>query len=467
MRAPRWPFLILILTPFILLFIARVIFGFNGLYGQDAHRYYQFSLELEQYFSNGIHPGDFRWPVLYPLSGLLLKTLTGFPADLALQLLSTIALAVSGWFAFKILLLKGLHEASAFLLVMSFLILCPQLVVGASLCMSDMYGMMWLVLTWYCYFRFRADGHLWSGVLVGLFSALAVFSRYPVFFLIAWPAAHTLILLMKRKNPAILLFITLAALAMLPELLLQDTSKSVGGSYLLNHWSLEHLFSNTFETVDGVQKYRFINLVYISYPFWHPAFFLALLLFALINFSKLKRPSVAVALLVSVGVYLLFLGGIPLQNRRFFLPSIPLIFILLAPVFTEISWKSMKTRVSLILAVILQITVSGWYFKEYLQINQFERQLAADMQPYQGNALYAFYWDTALKSYSPGFQFYNLWEQTYQDFVPGDLVLFNPEGLQEQWEETAVMQNWDYLQQNYSLTVKEQWPNGWKLYEVR
>ena len=61
------------LIVFVLLFFVIVRFGlgFNGLYGQDAHEYLRFGKALYQFFLTGTNPGDYIWPVNFPLYGAI------------------------------------------------------------------------------------------------------------------------------------------------------------------------------------------------------------------------------------------------------------------------------------------------------------------------------------------------------------------------------------------------------------
>ena len=67
-------------------FIMYRILNFNGLYGQDAHEYYRYSLALANFLTGGPDTEPFFWPVLYPAIGAILSIV--FPNILSLQILS-------------------------------------------------------------------------------------------------------------------------------------------------------------------------------------------------------------------------------------------------------------------------------------------------------------------------------------------------------------------------------------------
>lgn len=458
---------ILLLLPLLGLIIVRFFFDFNGLYGQDAHRYFQFVGELEAYLNDGKSLGEFHWPIFYPLSGLCLKWIIGCKADLALQIVSSLSLGVSGFFLHKILAGKS---ARAWVFTLIFFIICPQLLVGSVINMSDMYSMMWVTLCWYSWFRFRQNGHGRWGFWMTLFGAFATISRYPAFLLVMLPLIHTFVNLLKEKDLKALLMPVIFMVGLLPELLLHPTFQSVSGSYQLNHWSLVNWFKSYFETNDGVQNYRFINLVYVTYPFWHPAYFLAGIGLMIIAWLRFGFAKIHWVIPMSILVYLLFIGGIEFQNRRFFILVFPLLMIMFYQTGFYLALKSISRKALITMAsllVVVQLGISAYYLKPYLEINQFERQLAENLQAYQGKKLYAFYWDLALQSYNLQFEYFNLWQEPIDKVKSGDLVLFNPDDLEQQWQGTTVMENWQKLSREEELLLIEKWENGWQLYEVK
>ena len=99
--------------------------------------------------------------------------------------------------------------------------------------------------------------------------------------------------------------------------------------------------------------------------------------------------------------------------------------------------------------------------------NTFEVQMTQKMQPHQGNILYSFDVDVALKGRSLVFDYQNLWEKEYPSFEIGALVLFHPTKFSTQWKDKNPMINWKYLQKKYALKIIQQGPQGWILYEIQ
>jgi len=460
--------LVLFLLPLVFMEVAHLAFHFNGLYGQDAHRYFQFVGELKRYFQEGISPGEFHWPVLYPLCGLMVKSVLGINAALALQLISATSLGVSGVLVFKII--NAESSVKSFLFVLVFLTFCPQLLVASVLCMSDLFSMMWVLLSWFFYLKWkREDWLVWLFGFVAA-AALATISRYPAFLLVVIPLGHVFLKLFKAKDWRILLIPVLFLVFCLPELVLHPTWESVSGSYQLNHWSVTNWFKSYFETNDGRQQYRFINLIYIIYPFWHPAYFFTGIVLVAFSVFKFSSKNGIWILPISIAVYLLFLGGVEFQNRRFFVLVFPLILIWMYQLGFREMLKKVSDKVVFIFTFtigVVHLSIAGYYFTPHLELNQFERQLTVDLKPYEGNKLYCFYWDLALKSYGSNFDFHNLWEGKVKVVSKGDFVLFNYEELRDQWHGSQLMVNWNFIEQHHKLEVVETWGNGWRLYEIQ
>src|ERR1051325_1323462 len=94
------PALLFFLLVPLLVLVFRSLLGYSGLYGQDAHAYLRYSDSLLDFLKYGERPGDFTWPVLYPILGAVPALALG-KADLALQLLSMLALSGSLYFIYR------------------------------------------------------------------------------------------------------------------------------------------------------------------------------------------------------------------------------------------------------------------------------------------------------------------------------------------------------------------------------
>jgi len=94
--------LIYILLLAVLIFSIRIFTGFNGLYGQDSYEYLRYADVLTEFFRNGNPPGEFFWPLAYPLFGSLLSLLIK-DTILSLQLISIFSFIICFFYVIRIL----------------------------------------------------------------------------------------------------------------------------------------------------------------------------------------------------------------------------------------------------------------------------------------------------------------------------------------------------------------------------
>ena len=89
MKAERLTGLLLFISWTILLIGIIAVAGYNGLYSQDSYEYLRYCVRLYDFLNAGALPGDYFWPLNYPLMGAILAFVTG--PQIALQLLSILA----------------------------------------------------------------------------------------------------------------------------------------------------------------------------------------------------------------------------------------------------------------------------------------------------------------------------------------------------------------------------------------
>lgn len=117
--------------------------------------------------------------------------------------------------------------------------------------------------------------------------------------------------------------------------------------------------------------------------------------------------------------------------------------------------------------MIIQSVFFVYGLKIIVKRNQLEQQIATYLQQNPVQHLYTFDMDVSLKGYHVPAHYYNLWEKEYTDYLPGGFILFNEQAFARQWEGKNVMNNWNYLNQHYTLTEQKDFGQGWKLYAIR
>lgn len=452
-----------------ILILIRYIIGFNGMYGQDSFEYIRYAESLKKYMYTGEHPGDYFWPVGYPI---LISTISVFTGDIFLagQLLSLLGmvgiLLYSLWFIRFIATDKD-QQILYYLFI--FMILSPFLLRGALIVMPDVITAFFVLASLFHYLKSTKSGthHFMWGTLFG---ALSIMMRYTA-IIIWFPAAMAgLYYCLKNKQWMILLLSSLiAVLIFLPHLLIrqEDSFKFMGHSWLTG-WSPVNFFKRSFTNPDGFQQNRLYNFIYALGGIFHPGYFLSGLAFLMFIINK-KQTSIFYITVISILFYLIFLAGIPYQNYRFILIVVPIAIVLLYPGYQNLvnKWPKIVKFVFIPFIIFFQILSFTYGFKIIYERNQLELKIANYLKNNPTQNIYLFDMDVALKGYKVQTNYYNLWEKEYNIYIPGSSVLFNESKFSTQWKGRNVMNNWEYLKENYSLMEQQDFGDGWILYEIK
>jgi len=461
---------------FYLLFLPMVIalslgwmYGFNGLYGQDAHAYFGYSLELVNYFEGGSFPSHFFWPVFYPLFGASLGFVFGHTLVM-LQLISALGMGLTVFFSYKLFQLNIKKEKYVPYFFV-FLVLCPIVLKSAILIMSDMLCLGLIMGSWYYTFLFEKNKKGWLILPAAAFAILAVNTRYGAAVLLFVPLYVIIKTVLKEKQWLYLgLGILTIAFLSIPHFFLKsnDPVGFVGHSWLTN-WSLLNPFQRNFETNEGIFNYLFPNIGFVMYSFFHPLFFSmgAILLF----FIKPKEDFLAHKYIaIALGIYLLFLAGIPYQNKRFLLLAMPFVTILFLPSFKRF-FKLVREKVKVemmffVVIIFSQIVFFTYSFINVYQRNKLEKEIAFVIFKYPQKHLYGFDMDISLNSYGVDKNIHNMWVEEYPKFIRNSLVIFNEEKFAQQWKGKAPMNNWKMMNEKYEIRKVDSFKEGWNLYEL-
>lgn len=444
--------------------------GFDGLYGQDSYEYLRYTNAIQEYITTGIHPGNYFWPVLYPTLGSLLGFIFG--TAFALQLISCVSFSVACVYVLKTIRLLYPNSKFRFFYVLIFAVFCPFLLKMGIIVMSDALTLVFVVLAFYFFFKSYYKNTNLAPIFI--FATCALMTRYASLFITFPIILYALYLVIKRRK--IKQFISAAILSLvaaIPFLIFQwGALFEASSNYFLKVWSFSNYVKSGFTTEDGATNYTFPNLIYTLYVFFHPGFIFIggiLSLITLKNYKSLFTFHQKILMICSA-LYILFLAGIPFQNPRILGLVFPLILILLFPAFTKLmEFKSIK-RFFIpigIVCVMLQLVFFTMTFKLIFTRTIAEKELATMIQPYQGATLYSFDVDLAMEGRGLDFEYKNMYMERYKNFHTNDLILFDPTRYEVQWKDKIPMQNWEFIEQNYTLKVLEKHPEGWKLYQIQ
>ncbi|WP_433991510.1 glycosyltransferase family 39 protein [Kordia algicida OT-1] len=454
----------------LLCMLALRIVGFDGLYGQDSYEYLRYANAIQTYITDGIHPGNYFWPVLYPTLGSLLGFLFGSTA-FALQLISCLSFSIACIYIYKTIRLLYPKTDFRFYYVLIFGVFCPFLLKMGLIVMSDALTLVFVVLAFYFFFKSYYKNTSLAPIFI--FATCALMTRYASIFITFPIIVYTLYLIWKRKQ-----FIQLGIAALLsifvsiPFLIFQwNALFEASSNPFLKMWSVSNFFQSSFTTQDGVTDYTFPNFIYTLYLFFHPGFiFLGSILsvITLRNYKSLFSFHQKILLICSA-LYIFFLAGIPFQNPRVLGLVFPLILIVLFPAFVRL--MQLKYIKQLVIAlgiffVALQLFFFSMTFKLIFERTIIEKELETMIKPYENNTLYSFDVDLAMQGRGLNFEYKNMFLERYEKFQPNDLILFDSERYQTQWKDKTPMQNWEFIEQNYQLKILETHPEGWKLYRI-
>ena len=460
----------LIFSPILLFIILRFVVGFNGLYGQDSHEYYRYSRSIVDFFKTGHSPGDYFWPVYYPLlgatAGLIIDNL------ISLQLISVLSLSGCIYFLYKTInqTFKENNYISIYLLIV--FLLSPYVFRNSFIVMSDMLSVLCITSSFYFFINYINNGKSIQIFFFSILAVMAVLTRYAAFVVLFIPALLVLFeIIRKRKYSHLIIAIIIALIIIIPHILIRKSNPTEFLEHVwLQRWSILNFFKKDFLTPDGTEHFRLPNILTAFSNFYYPQY--VLFSFILIPFIQ-KRLFKNRIWLISLGmilVYALFLAGIPYQNQRFFLLSTPLVAVVLYPPFERIlellnDKKSLKYSI-LGFLIILQLFLSVYFFRSAYQRNILEKDVAAFVKSEPYKKIYTFDIDVSFMSYGLNNKIINMWKEKINEFDKSSIVIFNEEKFKVQWVNMNPMLNWQKLKSDCTLTEIKNFGAGWKAYEI-
>ncbi len=469
---------------YMLLFVVILCFtsitGFNGLYGQDSYEYLRFTNVLINWGKNGINPGNDYWPVLYPVCAAIFSLI--FKPLLSLQLVSIISLVLTGIYLENIL--KTLYKAETRLIrffVFSFFLLSPYPLRTSLTAMSDSLCLFFVTAATYYFFKYRQEksNNFFMGFTI--FAAAATSTRYSAFVVILIPAMVTVNYFYKQFS---LRFFLLSGMAiifiLLPYVLVhRDSPADFLHHDWLQNWSLRNIFRSSFESQNGNETYAFPNILYCFFNLIHPAYCFAGVVFLIGTFKSFIKKNISSFQWISITsllFYSLFIAGLPFQNLRFLLLSVPFAMILFFPIFVEIAAIFKKKINPFILSSILPLTILiqsllfARVFIPFEHDNKIEKQISGELLKYDTATLYTFSLDGPIRYYGFKGKIIDMWEVELDTLSPTSesaIVLFNEKQFSDEWKNKNPMLNWGYLNKKYQLRKLMDLPDKWELYSMK
>jgi len=337
---------------------ARAAFPFDGLYGQDAFAYFRFARAFVPHLRFDLPLPDLYWPRGYPVAVAALLPLTG-GGPAAGQLVSALACAWAA--AASYLLVQALEPETAGRgapLVAGLAVAASGAVLRTSqVVMADGLALGLAATAMLCAARFAVDRRGWWLVACAAALSWGAVTRWLVGLLALPIAAHWLLALRapqperqplpaQAARPGRWPWIAAAAvvglMVVIPQLVAAHAvPRSFEAHEWLERWNPAHAFERDFRTGEGPTHYKLpVALFYLARLGWPDYLFPGVALFALIGLWIVVRERRWAAAALLVGwplVVWLFISGIPYENPRFLLPTLPAIGALVGIGFARVA----------------------------------------------------------------------------------------------------------------------------------
>jgi len=379
--------------------IIRIAFlldsGFDGLYGQDAYAYLNWSENFRnEILSFNIPKKFFYWPVGYFLITSFVSLIIPLPMKtvaLGVSIISGSLLAPAVYRLAKEISAVALGKESAEVIALySGLIVCfsGTLIKSSVVIMSDALAVLLITCGIYYLIKYSGDYSLPELVKAFIFLALAVMTRYAyalciVLFLTVITTAYFRSGRSFEVIKAALISLTAGLIVSIPELYYMI---NYGISYFqyegdnptwASSWSILNFFRSSFVTFDGVKDYRFINSVYYLAPIFHPLY-LSVFGFTFLA-GCMRLIKLRYLMLIFTAWFLpfyFFLSGVPYQSLRYAIGYLPLFIIISATGLSSARLSSFKKNVFFVTGIVVLLAAAYIHFIKFNQQKQTELEVA-------------------------------------------------------------------------------------------
>src|SRR5579864_2164504 len=349
--------------------------AFDGLYGQDAYAYFDYSVgSVRQSLLHASPLEPFFWPPGYPLLVALASLFTG-PVPLAGQLVSLLMGGLVPVFTYLLARELWPDDPSLAALAAAMVALCGQLWQSSIVVMADTTGLALTTFSAFALARYAKNTHGRWLIAASAAIAYATLARW-IYGLVAIPfALYALVPILRARRMAHAISALGVALIILgpivgPPLLGLFTNPgqpaAFAGNFQVYSWSPLNAINRDFFTADGHLAYAQPNGVYYGLAPANLAFIGPLLAVWVLPGLWAARtwfsPPVTVLIVGWAAVVFAFHAGAPWQNFRFTLAYLPPVAMLSAAGFVFV-WRrfgaSRWLRAALATCVTLGLLISA------------------------------------------------------------------------------------------------------------
>ena len=338
--------------------------------------------------------------------------------------------------------------------------------------MSDVLCLCFVMGSFYFFIKY-VSGSEKSFLFFILFATAAFMTRYAAAIILFFPLIVSIKYFLKTLNIKLFLLSCLGVvLVFAPYYYFKNGNmRGMVQHYSIFGWDISNMFKRNFVTADGTQHYTLPNFIYCFSNLFSPGYFFAGFIVLFFVSKKHFNNSISKLVLLSWIAYSVFLGGIPFQNNRILLLSFPLVLIFLFPA-TISCWKYVQEKIKfqktvIVLICLCQLALFTRAFIPFYKYNRTEKEIISEMIQRKQSIVYTSEVTAALHAYEVPQKVVDLWDKPIDTIEKPSLLLVNLPKFEKQWKGMNVMNNYNFIKANSSLTLIKTFNGGWELYEIR
>ena len=314
--------------------VVLALFPFDGLYGQDAFAYYDYTGVLRAALEHGHGPPPFFWPVGYPLHIVAASWIVGMK-PMAGQLASLMAGSLVGPLTYALVRetmfdFKARRARRAAVVAALIVAVTGQSIISSISTMADATALVWATASAWLTIRYARTMRPGLLALAAISLGLAVVTRWGN-ALLAVPWVVCVLLAWRSQWLAVgwIRALGTGGLAVLLGAIvvgMQMSSGSHTGDLQVYSWNPVHAWQSTLTNADGTFDYELPMSAFYAQPLLHPSYLFPLFapfwIAGLWSLTQVGTPQRALLIGWPLIVYL-FLIGVTWQNPRFALACFP------------------------------------------------------------------------------------------------------------------------------------------------
>lgn len=505
MKSNTYYFLLLFIVSFLFRLLLVFVFQFDGLYGQDAYAYYDYSKIFHDSVLSFQLPPNFYWPIGYYLFTSIFSIFTagniGYAAMLVSLNAGSLCAGVIYLITYELLKINNMSFGQGILrsaqndgenkkisLYAGLIICFSGVVVKASIViMSDALGLLFASLSMLYivkYYNTQKPAHI---AISFISLALAIMARYAYLILLIPFCIIVIYIIRKPYNRVDTLkhygfAVFLGLLVFLPQLyyiskygIAYVPSQPEERTWVVE-WSPVNFFLRDFSTKDGTMHYKIWNGLYYLSPIFHPlylsVFGFTFLYGFLVSLKNKHYPILLFCVLWILFIYI-YLAGSPYQSLRYTLSFLPGLAILSAIGLGALNVKRDFRQLFLYAGIVVLIAFGVYHLKTFAEQKQDELKIVnwVNNNIPDGSQIFSFEITSALNHYSKikPHEFYSLNRAELKNIIDssatGEYFILPEDKLNSQWKGLPIEQNFQYLKSNYKLIPVTEL-NYYKVYKL-